>query len=431
MRAWLRRLREEGEDWLRYQPFVRNRLADWQCWREARRTPRDHQERARAIRALCSAARLSNRPALVDRCLARIAEHVAALDVRAVDWSEFVADLAPHLAMSELIKEPVGDREKGILYVPFEVEWARLMVNADLAAVARRYHLILGPSSSPHNLVNHAFAHAWAAPLFTLISNPEDLAVLPRIGPRFHVVELYASSWVDPDLYSPRPRQQRDLDLVMVAGWGKVKRHHALLRVLRRMPRALRVHLIGQDSEGRTTAMIRRLVASYGVADRVTVQENATHAQVRDTLCRARASIILSRREGSCLVIAESLFADTPAALLRGAEIGSRVFINDQTGRFLDESDLAAQLTDFLAQAHRCEPRAWAEAHISCTHSLATLNEAVKRHALAAGEQWTVDLTPFARHPFPRVRQDHLAAARQEFRERFGITIGSRREEAR
>lgn len=428
MNAWLRRLREEGEDWLRYHPFIRNRLADWQRWREGRRTPHTPQERARAIRALCSAARLSNQPAVVDRCMQRIAEYVRGLDVRAVDWSEFVADLSPHLAMGELIKAPVGDREKGVLYLPFEVEWARLMVHADLAAVARRYHLVLGPSSSPHNLINYVFSAAFPAPLFTLISNQHDLEVLPRINPRFNVVELYASSWVDPELFAPRPRDQRDMDLIMVAGWGKVKRHHALFHALRRMPRSLRVHLIGQDSDGRTLPMIRQLAQSYGVADRITFEENASHARVREALCRARASVILSRREGSCLVIAESLFANTPAALLRDAEIGSRAFINDQTGCFLDDSTLAAQLTDFIGRSDRFEPRTWAEAHISCSRSYTTLNEAVKRHALASGEEWTVDLAPFTRRPFARVRIDTLGAARQEFRERFGLTIGGERE---
>jgi len=43
---------------------------------------------------------------------------------------------------------------------------------------------------------------------------------------------------------------------------------------------------------------------------------------------------VLSRREGSCVVVAESMFADTPVALLDNAVIGSRAFINDQTGRF-------------------------------------------------------------------------------------------------
>ncbi len=62
----------------------------------------------------------------------------------------------------------------------------------------------------------------------------------------------------------------------------------------------------------------------------------APHAEVvARWLCRARASVILSRREGSCVVVAESLFADTPAALLENAEVGSRAFINASTGRLL------------------------------------------------------------------------------------------------
>jgi hypothetical protein len=428
MKAWLGRLRAIGEDWLRYHPIVRNRLAGWRRWREGRHAPRNHQERARAIHSLCAAARLTDSAVAVERISQRIHEHLRSLDPREVDWRSFVSDLSPRLGMSELIKAPAGTGEKGVLFLAFEHEWIRIMVHADLEELARRYHLVLGPSSSPYNLVNYVFPAALAAPPFTLISNRRDMDALPRICPRFIVVPLFASSWVDPERFTPLPRHERDIDLIMVANFAKVKRHHALFRALRRMPSSLRVHLIGQDSEGRNPDTIRELASHFGVAGRFTLRADAPYPEVARSLCRARASVILSRREGSCVVIAESLFADTPAALLRGAEIGSSAFINEQTGRFLDESKLAEQLTEFIAETDRYQPRAWAEANISSRHSVRVLNETIKRHALAAGESWASDLRPFTWCPFPRLissaDREALAPARREFHERFGLTIG-------
>jgi glycosyltransferase involved in cell wall biosynthesis len=447
VKAWLHRIRAIGEDWLRYQPFLRNRLADWKRLRDVLLAPRTSQERARAIQSLSAAARLSSHPATVERTCRRIHEHLLCwMEIcpertqeanakpqagweRMVEWRDFVPDLAPQLKMSELIKAPT-DGEKGVLFLPFESEWVRLMVHADLEEVARRYHLVLAPSSSPpYNLINFVFPAAFGAPLFTLISNLRDIPALPRVSQHLIVVPLFAGSWVDPERFSPLPRHQREIDLVMVANFAKFKRHHVLFRALRRMPRSLRVVLIGQENDGRTAETMRELAKAFGVADRFTLQVNAPYEEVARALCRARASAILSRREGSCVVIAESLFADTPAALLRGAEVGSSAFINEHTGRFLDENELAEQLIDFIASAGRYCPRAWAETNISCWQSVRLLSDTIKRHALAAGEKWTADVKPFAWCPFPRLirsdDRDELATARQEFRDRFGLTIGS------
>src|SRR5262249_49772696 len=134
------------------------------------------------------------------------------------------------------------------------------------------------------------------------------------------------------------------------------------------------------------------------------------------------------RREGSCVVVAESLFADTPVALLRGAEVGSRAFLNSATGRLLDDGNLGAQLTDFIATADRYTPRAWAEANISCHQSSAILNDAVKRHSIAAGGAWTRDLAPLCWRPDPCLVRDEdreaLRPASKFFEARYGFAVG-------
>jgi glycosyltransferase involved in cell wall biosynthesis len=214
----------------------------------------------------------------------------------------------------------------------------------------------------------------------------------------------------------------------MVASWGKVKRHQALFSALRTMPRELRILLVGQDQEGRTAETIRALARWYGVQDRFTILSNQPYREVTKLFCQARASVVLSKREGSCVVVAESMFADTPVAILRGAELGSRVYINDETGRFLDEQSLARDLTAFVQNADRYQPRAWAERNISCYRSTQILSDALKQHALANGQSWTLDLAPLQWAPDPdlgrvedRIR---LAAERELIRARFGLEIG-------
>ncbi len=186
--------------------------------------------------------------------------------------------------------------------------------------------------------------------------------------------------------------------------------------------------LVGQDQDGRTADTILHEAMLYGVADRLTIESNADYPAVSAALCRSRASVILSRREGSCVVVAEALFANAPCALLRDAEIGSRAFINPLTGVFLDKGQIARQLTDLIERAETFSPRQWAEENISCHPSSRRLNEVVKRHALAAGQDWTQDIAPFCWRPDPRLvhggDETRMLQARRDFKDRFGVKIG-------
>jgi hypothetical protein len=190
----------------------------------------------------------------------------------------------------------------------------------------------------------------------------------------------------------------------------------------------LRVLLVGQDQDGRSADTIRELARWYGVADRFTILSNQPHREVAKLFCQARASVVLSKREGSCVVVAESLFADAPVALLQDAVIGSRVFINEQTGRFLDERNLAHDLTEFVQNAGHCQPRAWAEQNISCWRSTQILNDTLRQHALERGQVWTQDIAPLQWSPDPQLARaddrQRLASERKAIFERFGLEIG-------
>jgi glycosyltransferase involved in cell wall biosynthesis len=428
MMSWLKRRLIEGEDWLRYHAAVRNGLSRVKLLRARWSRPRDDQARARVVHRLAAAARLATSPAVAQRSLALSHRLLDQLDPARIDWSEFVPlDNTGTMGTSAVLKPWVSEREKGVLYVSFERAWVKLLVRCDLDQLARRYLLVLAPSSSPHNLPNYVFPRAFPGTVFSQISNARDREVLPLISPRYHVLPLLASHWVNPEAFQPLPREERDFDLVMVANFGKVKRHHALFRALREMPSRPRVLLIGQDQDGRTADTILGMARHYGVFDRVTLQTNATHAQVAKGLCRSRASVILSRREGSCVVVAESLFADTPAALLHGAEIGSSAFINPQTGRFLDSGRLAHELQDFIAASDRYQPRQWALEHIACTRSTRVLNDAIREQQLSAGQEWTQDLAVLNWCPDPRVLlaedRRRLQDARADLQTRFGLDI--------
>ncbi len=422
MLSYLKRRRLELEDWLRYHPRVRGAISRWKLWRT-------RSDDARALVPLCAAARLADDPIVERQIQERIVALTAGLDLSRLDWTEFAPDFGDRrIYKAAILKPNLGPHEKGVIYVSFEGQWVKLLNQANVQAFADRYEVVVAPSSSPHNFVNYVFPRVYPEPIFTQISNPHDADVLPGVSSRLIVVPLYASHWVNPDLYAPAPIAERLYDLIMVASWGKVKRHQSLFAALRSLPKEQRVLLVGQDQDGRTADTIRELARWYGVANRFTILSNQPHREVTKLFCQARASVVLSKREGSCVVVAESLCADTPVALLRGALIGSRIFLNEQTGRFLDEHNLARDLTDFVQTADRYAPRAWAEQHISCWRSTRVLNDLLKEYALARGQAWTQDLAPLQWSPDPMLARpedrERLAPEREEIVQRFGLEIG-------
>lgn len=426
LKRWVR----EAEDQLRYSTRVKTFLRRYRMLKDRAPDSSDPQAVARSIARLCATARLANDDADLLLIEERIRLRIKLLNGRRIDWRAFArgADRR-RIAKAAILKPYISASEKGVLFISFEEEWTRLIHHCDLAAFAQRYDLIVSPTwSPPHCLATTAFAHAWPGPLFSLISNRRDLEILPRLAPNYVPLPLFASNWVNPDFYRPVPRRERDVDIVMLANFGKYKRHLALFRALRSLRPRPRVLLMGQDQSGRTADTLRAEAEGYGVRDAVSIVTNASNEEVAQGLCRSRISLILSRREGSCVAVAESFFANTPVGLLRGAEVGSGAFLNAETGRRLDEHNLAAELTAFLDDCERYTPRAWAEQHISCFRSSAQLNEFVKQHMLAAGQEWTCDLAPLCWRPDPcLVRPEdrqRMKIAQEDVRQRFNLEIG-------
>jgi len=373
---------------------------------------------------------LAPNPQIMQRIEAMIRERIRLLDLLNVDWPTILPNIGRRrIEKSVILKPHVGPKEKGVVFISFEDQWARLLWNCNLREFAKRYMLVLSPAwSPPHSLINCLFPEIYPGPIFCLISSLNDLEILPRLSERYVPVPLFASSWVNPMLYNPVAFEKKSLDICMLANFGKYKRHFLLFQALRNMPTSVRVLLIGQNNGDRTRDSIMTEARAYGVQDRFELIVNASDPTVLDALTKAKTTVILSRREGSCVAVAESMFANTPVGIFADAEIGSRIFINKETGRFLQRRNLSEQLMKFIETAQRYSPRSWAEKNISCFHSTKVLNDILKQHALAAGQYWTEDISAHHWRPDPQlVREydrDRFQPAFEDIKVRFGITIG-------
>ncbi|MGC8744911.1 MAG: glycosyltransferase [Verrucomicrobiia bacterium] len=425
------RLKIELEDKIRYNrrarsvlSFINAALVNTNAW--------SPQEIARTIEKLCKAARLAVSIEQQTAIENEIKVLIKRLNRKNIDWREFEPTAEKRLIESAAVLKPyLGDKEKGVVYLSFEYQWTRLLQNCDIKEFASQYRLVLAPVwAVPYSLVNFLLPELWEDDVvFTHLSDPNDAAILPRISSKYVIAPLLCSSWVNPEWFKPLPFEKKDIDLVMLANFGKYKRHFVLFKALREMPQNLRILLIGQRNGNRTRDVLLNEARLYGVENRFELLEGPADTAVFDALARSKASVILSLREGSCVAVTESLFADTPVALFKDAEVGSRIFINDNTGIFLEHSEVGRQLTDFINSAGNFTPRQWAmENKIHCFESSSILNRVIRDHCKKIGEEWSQDIATFHWRPYPAPvfenDRKRLQQERRRIKEKFGLIIG-------
>jgi glycosyltransferase involved in cell wall biosynthesis len=382
------------------------------------------------VHRLCQAARLATSDAMMAKVEAAIKQQLPAIDPEQVPWGDFYPDFADEILYKAIVlKRYVSPREKGVLFISFDTRMAQLSKSSDLRGLAEHYTLVLSPQwSPPHSVASYLFPLLYPAEIYCLISNVRDLTFFPRISDKYRMVPLYASSWVDARKYTPVPLAEKDIDIFMLANFAKYKRQHAFFRAMRDLPRDLRIVLVGQKDSGRTRETIMDEAAAFGVADRFELRENVSEQELHDTFVKAKTSLILSRREGSCVAVVESMFANTPVGVYADAEVGSRVFVNNHTGRLLQHDGLARQLVEFVRDSAKYEPRKWVtENGVDCIASSAVLNDALKQGALASGAEWTEDIATLRWRPDPRYYDPDDAARYElsynEIEQQFGIRM--------
>jgi glycosyltransferase involved in cell wall biosynthesis len=426
----LKRLKIQAEDTLRYNPSVRNLLASTILFRAPGAPAASTAEAARVVYKLCQAARLAASDSMMLKAEAAIARQLPAIDPRQVPWAEFLPDFGlEHIHKTIVLKRYVSEREKGVVFISFDNQMARLAKARDLREFAAHYTLVLSPQwSPPHSIASYLFPRLYPDPIFCLISNPRDLDIFPRISDKYKMVPLYASNWFDPRGYTAVPAAEKDIDILMVANFGKFKRHHAFFAALRELPRNYRILLVGQNERGRTKETVLNEAAAFGVRAPFEIRQNMPYEELQELIARAKISLVLSRREGSCVVVVESMFANTPVGVYEDAEMGSRVFVNEHTGRLLKQANLAAQLKDFVNSAAQYQPRPWVmDNGVDCVASSRRLNHILKQHALDSGGEWTEDIATLCWRPDPRYYDprdaERLRPCYEEIEDRYGICI--------
>ena len=294
-----------------------------------------------------------------------------------------------------LVLKSAHDRERGVLLADYSYVFPLLAGLFDIRAIAEKYFIVLEPSWSGLCTPDLLLYSTLTDPIFVQAGEPVDRQFIEDLQTNLVPVPLAGNWWVDYRPLSPLPRDQRDIDIIMVAAWVTFKRHWRFFRALhdlRKRGRRFRVVLVGYQSD-KSKRDIEEEARYFGVSDQIQFFERISPQEVAQLLARSRLHILWSRKEGTNRAIIEAMFADVPVIMHEGFNFGYRYpYINDATGRFANEDTLADTIIEVLDDQHGFSPREWVMQHMTCQRATSILQQQIQVKAGEAGEVWSEDL---------------------------------------
>lgn len=378
------------------------------------------------------AIELAESPAIEAAALAALQEQPGIEN--ASIWREVVASLSryrtltPALTRSIILKAPGEGGEKGVLLMTFEYNWARLLLgipNDEFRWIDEHYDLVLSTSWSPTDYAMLAFAVSKVrGTVFVQSCNYDEVKKIECFHPRLKCLPTLPCDWINPELYQPKPFTERTTDIVMVANWGEFKRHWDLFRALAAMPPNLKVVLIGQKEGNRDKEFILNLARQFGARQQLEIYESIPIHEVAAHQCKAKVSLIMSRREGCCVAAVESLFAGCALGMRADAHVGPIAYINKQTGKRLRPGRIAEDIASLLEESRTTlRPREWAIENLACQVSHRRVNDFLRDMSIQAGKPWARDIAMPHWRPHPtfanHAQQEYMRPAYAKLRERW------------
>ena len=300
------------------------------------------------------------------------------------------------LIRSIVLKKYISEKEKGIILVSFENQLEKLAKLSTLNALEKEYQIVFLPSWQPfYSTAFYNFLSRFKEPFWIMPSSTRDMKLCETVGPLCLPLPFQASSWVDGDRYMTSHRI-KDIDIVMLANFSKYKRHWLLFEALSELSDNLKVVIAGRPLGDRNKESLISEANVFGVADRICIIENPSNEEVRDLLSRSKMFCALSHKEGSYIAVVESLFAGAPVVMYQNAIIGSKDFINSETGILINSIEKLSECIKYLLKNYsKYDTENWAKSNISAKINSDKLNSIFKKHSLLMGNQWTCDVNHF------------------------------------
>jgi len=295
------------------------------------------------------------------------------------------------------------DNEKGVIIIgPYTHYFKYFLALVDVKEIFKNYYLVLEPSwTGYHDPVFLMFINNYNE-VFVEAPVKEDADFILSLRSNLIPLNIGASHWVDLDTFYPIKDMEKVYDLIYVANWALYKEHRKLFWALRKLEDEgiyLKVALVGFPWEGRTKKDILKEIKEFKLESNCEIFEEIPPREVNLLYNKSKFSILLSKKEGSCRAVAESIAAGTPVLVYKYNKGGAINLINSSTGILFDYYELPCILKDLLKNSYHFDCRRWAERNIGCVNTSRFLNKVIQNVALKKEEPWRRDIMMKANIP--------------------------------
>lgn len=284
--------------------------------------------------------------------------------------------------------------EKGVLILNYSYYFLMFHKYFNVERILENYIVVLEPSWAGFcetSILSYANV---SSDVYLMCYEKRDLNFINELNTKIKPIEIGPSWFVNHKNFQVSS-SERDIDIIMVAAWAKFKRHGAFFKAISKLKNngiSPRIVLVGYpvDTDKET---ILQLADRYGVSDWLTIYESITHKEVAALLNRSKVNVLWSKFEGNNRAIIEGMFCNTVVIMRKGHNYGEHYdFINEKTGMFAGESDLADSVLKVLNSYGSFSPRKYVLDKRSCIAATEILNKVISNDERLSGREWTNDL---------------------------------------
>ncbi len=287
-----------------------------------------------------------------------------------------------------------NENEKGVLVLNYSYYFLMFQKYFDIERVLENYIVVLEPSWAGFceaSILSYANS---PCDVYLMCYENRDLRFIKSLDTKIKPIEIGPSWFVNHNNFQPS-NAERDIDIIMVAAWAGFKRHGAFFKAISKLKDkgvTPKITLVGYQVDIEKDTILQ-LAEHYGVAGWLTVYESITHQEVSALLNRSKVNVLWSKFEGNNRAIIEGMFCNAVVIMREGHNYGEHYdFINDKTGMYANESNLADCILRVLESYENYSPRNYVLNNRSCVAATDIMNQIISKDETSAGRSWSSDL---------------------------------------
>jgi glycosyltransferase involved in cell wall biosynthesis len=316
----------------------------------------------------------SGKKRLWDEFLATVMEKSLALPVA----EKFLQDPSEFLGTMAIVLDRFTDHHKGLLLLKYSYSFPLFLALFDIAKVTERFDIVLEPSWTGYcdgSILSYA---GLDTPVYVQSLEPKDSAFLRSVADNLIPVEIGANWWIDHRVFRPYPDVAKDTDICVIASWAKFKRHDEIFHAVAAAKRKgimIKLLLLGYQID-MTLDDIFKLAKETGIERQIEMYEKLSPPDVAKQICRCKANLVWSKREGVNKAIIEGFLCDVPGILREGFNYGYRYnYMNPETGVYSSTCNLVHCMVRMIGEFKNYHPRQWVLNNMTCQHAVERIAE--------------------------------------------------------